>query len=160
MKLAGLPLPSYNFFVFIGAAKMPFSKISSIEIGVETEPLAEGGESRYVHSLSKPCSAEKTLVMERGSAAGELSTAMDLGGGALLRAGSFYKIIIIAVLDQAGAIKKVYLITDAILKKRSFSPLDAMSGELFSESLEFAYKDMTEIPAASLLFKAIPKIPF
>jgi hypothetical protein len=45
--------------------------------------------------------------------------------------------------------------THAILKKRRLSDLDAMSGEVFVESLEFVYHDLTEVPGIGIAFSAV-----
>jgi len=149
------PVPSHNFVVIIGVMPIPFSKVSSIEISIETEALMEGGENRFVHSLSKPATTEKTLVLERGVDSGLLGAVLSTVATTTLRVGAVFSFIVISVLDQWGLPKKMYAATDAILKKRHFSELSAMSGEVFVESLEFVYKDMTEIPGVNILFSGI-----
>jgi len=148
------PLPSHNFVVHVGITPIPFSRISSLEIGVETEALSEGGENRFVHSLARPVAAEKSLVMERGVNCG-LAGAVASSTAASLRVGAVYNFLIICVLDQGGAPKKMYVANHAILKKRRFSDLNAMSGEVFVETLEFIYRDMTEVPDAAGLFSLL-----
>lgn len=149
------PLPSHNFFAFIGIMKIPFSKISSVEIGIDTEALAEGGENRFVHTLSKPASAEKTLVMERGVDSGLVGAVLSTIATTVLRVGSCFDHILIAVMDQSGMPKKAYSAGGVVLKKRSFTDLNAMSGEVFVERLEFVYRDLTEIPGVNILFAGI-----
>lgn len=148
MHRSSKPVPSHNFLVFIGVSPISFSKVSSIEVEIETEALAEGGMNGCVHSLSKPASSERKLIFERGVASGGLSNTAVLTS---LRVGSFYKFIIVSVLNQNGLPKKTYMATDAVLKKRRLSDLDAMSGGMFVESLEFAYKNLTEVPGADFL---------
>lgn len=145
------PMLSHNFVVIIDALPIPFSKVSSIEVGIDTEPLAEGGENRFVHSLSKPVGFEKTLIFERGVDTDSDSVAVS-SANALLRVGSVFKLITICVLDQWGLPKKMYAATHAILKKRRLSDLNALGGEVFVESLEFIYRDITEIPGVSSIF--------
>lgn len=149
------PLPSHNFLVFIGLMPLSFSKVSSIEISIETEALAEGGENRFVHSLSKPVSSEKALVLEKGVASGLADSAVSLAANTALRVGSYFDFIILAVLDQGGMPKKLFVINDAILRKRSFSDLDAINGQVLIESLEFVYEDLTEVPGVGLLFAGV-----
>jgi len=134
---------------------LPFSKVSSIEVGIETEALMEGGENRYVHSLSKPVQSEKTLILERGADSGLVGSVLMTAASMALRVGSIYDHIVISVLDQWGLPKKLYAANHAILKKRRFSDLNALSGEVFIESLEFVYRDLTEIPGANILFSSI-----
>ena len=146
------PLLSHNFVVFVGVMPIPFSKVSSIETAIETEALAEGGQNRYVHSLSKPVSAEKTLLLERGADSGLVGSVLMTVADTALRVGSVFEFIIICVLDGWGLPKKVYAASHAILKKRSFSDLSAMGGEVFVESLEFVYRELTEIPGVGAMF--------
>ena len=147
------PAPSYNFVVYIDELQIPFSKVSSIEISIETEAFLEGGENLHVHSLSKPYSAEKTLTFERSvDTRGEGALEKTLGNSSL-RVGACFKSIIISVLDRHGKPQKAYVAFNAILKKRSLSDLNAMSGEVFVESMEFIYEDLTEIPGVSAMFK-------
>jgi phage tail-like protein len=131
---------------------IPFSKVSSIEVAIETEALAEGGENRYVHSLSKPVGAEKSLVLERGADSGLLGAVTMTAANMFLSVGSIFEFIIISVLDQRGLPKKLYVAHHAILKKRRCSDLNAMSGEVFIESLEFVYRELTEVPGVNIFF--------
>jgi len=133
-----IPLPTHNFIVEIASASIPFSKIQSIEIGIETEALIEGGESRFVYSLTKQNNTEKQLIMER----------IVVSDGAThkpLRVGSLFETMIIYVLDQHKQRRKMYSVNYAMLKKRSLSELDAMNGVAFVESLEFVYRELTEV---------------
>ncbi|MCL2055589.1 MAG: phage tail protein [Oscillospiraceae bacterium] len=149
------PLLSHNFVVFVGVMPIPFSKVSSVEVSIETEALAEGGENRFVHSMSKPVTAEKTLVLERGADSGLVGSVLMTLANTALRVGSVYDYIAIAVLDQWGLPKKLYTATHCILKRRRFSDLNAMSGEVFIETLEFIYRDMTEVPGVNAAFSGI-----
>jgi phage tail-like protein len=152
------PLPSHNFVVHIGVMPIPFSKVSSLEISIETEALMEGGENRYVRTLIKPVSAEKTMVMEKGVVnAGIAQNALMTAANTFLRVGSDYMCIPIIVLDQLGLPKKMYLALNCILKKRRLSELNAMSGEVLIESLEFIYEDLTEVPGVNVMFSAIQR---
>ena len=152
------PLPAHNFFVLIGILPVPFSKVSSVEISLETEALMEGGENRYVRSLMKPVSAEKTLVLEKGVVDGGIGQNMLMNiANMFLRVGSDFKCIEIMVLDHLGLPKKMYIATGCILKKRRLSELNAMSGEVLIESIEFVYEDLTEVPGVNILFGSIQR---
>ena len=133
-----LPLPSHNFIVEIAMMKVPFSKIQGIEMALDTEALIEGGENRYVHSLTKPGNTEKILLMER--------VVMQNSTTQLpLRVGNIFPTIVIFVLDQNRQRRKMYTASYVVLKKRSFSELDAMGGDVFVENLEFIYRELTEV---------------
>jgi phage tail-like protein len=137
---------------------IPFNKISSLEVSIETEALAEGGQNGYVHSLSKPSETEKTLIMERGADSGLAGSALTGAASMALRTGSIFELIIICVLDNWGLPKKLYAVRHAVLKKRRFSDLDAMSGEVFFESLEFAYRELTEVPGVAAMFAGLEEV--
>ncbi|MCL2068825.1 MAG: phage tail protein [Oscillospiraceae bacterium] len=151
-------MPSHNFVVFIGVMPISFSKVSSVEINIESEGLMEGGENRYVRSLIKPVSSEKTMVLEKGIVGGGVAQSLLMSAANLfLRVGSDFDYITIIVLDQLGLPKKMYLATGCILKKRRLSELNAMSGEVLVESMEFIYEDLTEVPGVNLMFSSIQR---
>ena len=131
-------LPSHNFIVEIAFVRIPFAKIRSIEIGIETEVLMEGGENRYVYSLASPNNAEKILEMERIVSFADIKHK-------LLRVGVVFDHMLISVLDNAKKRKKMYVVSNVMLKKRTLSELDAMNGDVLVESLEFVYREITEI---------------
>ncbi len=137
------PLPSFNFTVFVDVLKFSFSKVSSIEIGMETQVLMEGGENRFAHSLSMPSSSEKLLVLERGVADKGIVTSLL---NQLLRVGSIFGFIIIMVTTPGGFPKRIYVAQDVVLKKRSFTDLDASNSTVFVERMEWVYKSITELP--------------
>jgi len=142
-------IPSYNFVVHVGKLAIPFSKISSIEFGIHTEPLVEGGENRFVHSLASPPSGEKILVMERGvdlSERSKFNPIVMTDARKALRVGMKHNYITIGVMDQNGKVQKMYGASFVIVKNKKLSELNALTGEVFIESIEFIYKDMTELP--------------
>ncbi len=161
------PLLTHNFIAFFGAVPLSFAKVSNIEIAIETQALAEGGQNGFVHSLSGAVAGEKTLVLERGVGAGILgdtpgpiSPVATIAARLLqpLRVGSIFERIILCVLDATGLPKKVYLVTHAVLKKRSLSDLDALSSEVYIERLELVYRNLTQVLFASMPFMGLKKV--
>jgi phage tail-like protein len=132
-------LPAYNFEVKLDNLQLSFSKIQSIEIGIETEVLMEGGENRFVYSLVKPDSAEKVLIMERGVLSKAESSKKEA-----LRVGTVFTHMVITVLGHDRQSKKMYTASKVLLKKRSLSEFNALNGEVLIESLEFVYRELTE----------------
>jgi phage tail-like protein len=130
-------LTSHNFEVVIGSVSIPFSKVSSIEVGIETEVLSEGGENRYAHTLFKPPSNEKVLQLERG-------VASDAVARGLLRVGAIFETLLIYVYDRQRKPKRIYTVYQAQLRKQSFNDLNAMNGEIFLERLEFVYRELAD----------------
>jgi len=131
------PLTTFNFEVVIGGVSIPFTKVSSIEMTIETETLTEGGEGRFTHALLKAPSAEKVLQLERGVA--PQAVASDL-----LRVGMMFDMMLIYVHDKQRRPMRIYMVHQAQLKKQSFSDLDASSGKVFVERLEFIYREMID----------------
>lgn len=152
------PVTSHNFCVFVDALRVGFSKISSIEIGIETEPLSEGGENGFVRSLTKPCSAEKVLVMERGVCTSSASMPENFIRMALFSVGSHFALVIVMAMDQQGLPRSIYAARNCVLRKRRFSDLDAMSNTVLIESLEFVYETLTEVPGVDLLNSLYQKL--
>jgi len=130
-------LTSHNFEVVIGSTSIPFSKVSSIEISIETEAFSEGGESRYTHTLFKPPSNEKVLQLERGVAPTAVARQ-------LLRVGAIFETLLVYVYDRQRKPMRIYTVYQAQLKKQSFTDLNAMNGEIFVERLEFVYRELED----------------
>lgn len=141
------PIPVYKFKVYLQMACLGFSKITNLEESVETEALQEGGVNDRVYSLTKPVTAEKVLRMERGTAfRGAVSAALSsqLSVGKRLHTD-----ILITAHKRDGAIGKIFDVHGAVVKKISFSNLDAMSGATLIETFELAYETMRSFDAAA-----------
>src|SRR5262245_63284118 len=66
------PYPGFRFVLELGAVPVGgFSECSGLELEIETEDYAEGGENRFVHKL--PGRRKQTnIVLKRGLAGSEL----------------------------------------------------------------------------------------
>lgn len=134
------PLPGYKFQVYIQNLCLGFSKVTNIENSIETEPLQEGGVNDRVYSLRKPQSTERTMLFERGIASRGLvmmALSLRLAVGQRLP-----EDIMILVMGRDGLPGKVYFVHGAVVKKCTYSDLDAMSGEVLLERFEIAYETL------------------
>ncbi len=144
-SLPRLPVPGYNFQVFIQMVPMSFSKISGLENGVETEPFVEGGYNRYTKSLLKPVSTEKILTLERG-----MVSAANMNFLAAMLAGRFAVgqrlniPLALVVRDHGGKLAKIYAIEGATVRKWSASELNAASGNIIIETFELVYERLED----------------
>ncbi|MFV0402301.1 MAG: phage tail protein [Oscillospiraceae bacterium] len=138
-------LSGCNFMVFFNYVTMVgFSKISSIERTVATEPFVEGGLNDAVHSLYIPLTTEKIIRFERGIMEGGVLSnfapaAMSVGVGQQL-----CENVIIAVMGKGKLPKKVYSLSGCIFKKWTIGEMDAMNDQVLVENFEMAYENMEE----------------
>ena len=131
-------LSSSNFYVFIQAVPMGFSKVTSIECAIDTEPLIEGGINSYVHSLLKPVSTERTMVFERGvlfRPAESLLSSFTVGGRLDVD-------VLIFVMDRKKLPAKLYTLSGCFVKKWSCSDFDASSSSTLIERFEITYESI------------------
>jgi len=139
LGLRSVPLPAYSFLVFMQMVPMGFSKISSIEYAIDTEPLVEGGVNSYVRSLVTPSKSEKKMVFERGIASrmieDNLTSRFSVGS-------RLNTPVIIIVKDINGFPSKMYELTGGFVKKWSQSDLDASKGAIQIEKIEIVYENI------------------
>lgn len=138
------PLPVYKFKVYIQNIEMGFTKVTSIEDSIDTDPLQEGGVNDRVYSLAKPVTAERTLVLERGFTFRGIGMALltyRLAVGQRMTSD-----IVITVNKQDGSVGNIFLIHGATLKRLSYSDLDAASSGSLIETMEFSYEKMEQYP--------------
>jgi len=134
------PLPGYKFCVFVQNIPLGFSRVTNIEESIETEPLQEGGVNDRVYSLCRPQSGERTMVFERG--AGGQNFALSAASLRLMVGQRLPEDVIIMVLDRNGAPGRVFFLHGAVVRKCTYSDLDAMSGQLQIDRFELAYETL------------------
>lgn len=141
------PLPVYRFRVYIKSLALGFSKITNLVQSVETEPLQEGGVNDRVYNLLRSCSAEHTLILERGVAS--RVNAAVLEGMRLAPGQRLTSDVLITVHDRTGSVARVYVVQGATVRKISFSDLNAASGDLLIEQIELVYEALESYPLVS-----------
>lgn len=134
------PLPGYKFQVFIQNVPMGFSRVTNIEQSVETEPLQEGGVNDRVYSLCRPQSTERTMMFERGTAGRGLAPTIFARRFAVGQ--RLPEDILILVMNRSGLPARAYFVHGAVVRRCTWSDLDAMSGALLIERFEIAYETL------------------
>lgn len=133
------PAPSYNFTVFLDKLSIGFSKITNIEEAYETETIQEGGVNDRVYTVLKSTTSEKTLVFERSTV---LAGKMGQGHNDLWLGNRIRKNILIEVHDRNGKTAKIFEAQGCVIKRISYSDLDAMSAQTLIERMEISYETL------------------
>lgn len=128
----------YNFIVEIDCFKEPlsFTKVSSMERGIETESCSIGGLNSRVYSLANAVGSERTMTFERGVMSAEDQEAfMEISD-------YFLCDIAIAVVDDNGQVLRYYYLTECSLKSIRLGDFDASQSNILVETLEFVYNEI------------------
>lgn len=124
-----------------------FSKVSGVELQIDTEPYEEGGRNDYVHTL--PGRARYTnIVLERGLTNSPVlwEWAKNAARGTVER-----KVVRIVVLDTTGRESRAWVCTGAYPVRWTGPQLDANRGETVAiETLELAHKGLEEMPVGDV----------
>ena len=146
-------VPGHNFTVYIdGIFRLSFSKISSINYDVETEPFVEGGRNDKVIILRKQKTSVRTMVFEQGVISNlanypvgytSVNNVLSLTYGNMMRPGRrLYMPMFILVQDNMGIPRKFYTVNGCFVRKWSISDLDAMSSSIAVQRFEVDYQDI------------------
>ena len=146
-------VPGHNFTVYIdGIFRISFSKISSINYDVETEPLVEGGTNDRVIILRKQKTSVRTMIFEQGVISNlanyplGFTTADNLNSvtfGNIMRPGRrLYMPVFILVQDNLGIPRKFYTVNGCLVRKWSISDLDAQNSSIVVQRFEVDYQDI------------------
>lgn len=117
-----------------------FQEVSGISTEMDSELVAEGGESRFQWQLPK-VGKQSNLVLKRGV----LTVKSDLANwvGDTLSSGFQEPIkpksIYVSLLGAGGIFIMQWVFINARPVKWQFSSLDSMKNEILTESIEFAY---------------------
>lgn len=115
-----------------------FQEVSGLNVSVNTEDYAEGGENHFVHKLPKGTSYDN-LVLKRGvfKKSGKIANWCN-------RTIESLKIepknILVSLLNEDHQILISWNVIHAYPVKWSFSGLNAESNDLLIENIEFTYK--------------------
>lgn len=133
-------VPGHSFLVTLGAMVLSFSKVSNIVSQIEYDAVNEGGSNDYPLLFKKPKTKPDTLILERGVRTRGTDLVFDL-----LRVGMQVELGTILVLKNNIDLQKVFYFKKGIIVKRQFSDLDAMSDNLFIESMEIAHTGLIQL---------------
>ncbi|MFB2121374.1 phage tail protein [Parapedobacter sp. 2B3] len=125
-----------------------FQEVSGLEMMMEMEPIAEGGQNRFTWEL--PVKAKYSdLVLKRG---------MFIGSGILVWCKNAFENfvfepvnILIALLNDQHIPVQAWYVVNAIPKKWSVSAFDAEKSTVVVESLTLSYQYFDIISVDSLL---------
>lgn len=117
-----------------------FREVSGIEARFDTEELAEGGENRYVHRLPKPA-RYADLVLKRGVVTRDSFFAEWVGQtvGSSLSIPIITQTLLVTLLDADAFPVVAWAFVNAWPLRWVTAPLDSMSNEVLTESMEFSY---------------------
>lgn len=133
-------LSDANYYVVIDDVVMGFSKVQNISMKQEREPLEEGGEGEGKRTVEKKEREMETLILEKGVARDWEGIVADN-----LIPGCEIDQLTIIVLKDAGQVAKAFYFESGVVTKRSFSNLDAASGDLLKVTLEISHSGLMEL---------------
>lgn len=134
----------HSFIVTVGPVIGSFAKVSNIVQQIEYDAIVEGGNDDYPHLFKKPKTKPDTLILEKG-----VRTRMSDPLFSLLFEGMEVELVTIMLMKNQIELQKAFFFKKGIIIKRQFSNLNAMSNELFIETLEIAHSGLIEIPIPS-----------
>jgi phage tail-like protein len=138
------PPVAFHFAVSFGAAPPAvdgsFQEVSGIAPEIETEPVAEGGENRFVHQLPKAVKNSK-LMLKRGVAGLEsplVKWCRDVLEGGLVKPIS-PKVVHVFLLDGSGTPLRAWSFANAYPVRWEVEPFNSTKNELALEKIELSY---------------------
>lgn len=144
MDLLSPPVAFHFTVLFAGIAPpvpdMAFQEVSGLEHGLDTEPVVEGGENRFVHQLPKPAK-RGNLKLKRGLttyASGLVQWCKSTIEGDFTQ-DIVPKDLTISLLNEMRTPVAVWSVGNAYPVKWSVGTFDAMKNELAVETIELAY---------------------
>lgn len=140
----GYPPPAFYFVVTIGDGKAiddtAFSEVAGIGTEIETEPLVEGGENRFVHQLPKQVKHGQ-LELKRGIA--KLDSPLAIWCQETLE-GEFIttirrKNVIVKLMGAEEKVLRTWQFNEAYPVKWSVDPFSSTKNEVAVEKISLAY---------------------
>ncbi|MBY0573623.1 MAG: phage tail protein [Undibacterium sp.] len=140
----GYPPSAFYFTVTFGngveVADTSFSEVSGIAIEMETEPVPEGGENRFVHQLPKQIK-HPNLELKRGIA--QVSSPLVKWCKEVLE-GEFIEMItaqtiLVKLVDAEQKILRAWEFHDAYPVKWDVEGFNSTKNEVAVEKMSFAY---------------------
>jgi len=132
-------LPNYSFEVRIEGICFGFSKVNNISGSIEFDTIIDGGHNDAPVILQKPKHTPDMIIFEKGLKA-NLS---DFMFSMFTEGKKVASIMIFVKLN--GQIKRIFSVSNGVIVRREFAPLDAMGEEVFIEALQIAHTGLTEI---------------
>ena len=117
-----------------------FQEVSGLEGGLETEPLAEGGENRFVHQLPKRAK-QGNLTLKRGltdASSGLVEWCRDTIEGDFSQPIQI-RDVVVSLLDTEAQPVATWAVGNAYPVKWSVNGFDATKNEIAVETIELAF---------------------
>ncbi|MBE6612705.1 MAG: hypothetical protein E7632_09460 [Ruminococcaceae bacterium] len=139
MSSADRLIPNYSFTVKFDIFSFGFAKVSNISGSAEIDTIINGGHNDAPVILRKPKRTPDMLVFERGTHCSISDTAFSY-----FKEGRKIDAITINVKCNDKTVR-MFFVTNALIVRREFAPLDAMSSGVFLEALQVAHTGITEV---------------
>ncbi len=144
MDLVTPPVAFHFNVTFTGldppVADMAFQEVSGLETKIETTPLREGGENRFVHNLPDKVT-HPNLVLKRAMTT--MASGLVLWCKSTLEGGFDETIktkgVVIMLMNELMAPVATWSVENAFPVKWSTGNFDAMKNELAIETIELSY---------------------
>ena len=133
-------VPSYSFEVRLNGMSFSFARITNLSGSIAIDTIIDGGTNDAPVILRVPKKNPDVLVLEKG-----LYTTFGDMTYALFSEGSSVTNISINV-QRNGKTVRMFFVTNGVVIKREYSPLDALESELLIKSIQIAHTGLTEIP--------------
>lgn len=132
-------LPNYSFEVKIDGITFGFSKVNNISGSIEFDTIVDGGHNEAPVILPKPKRNPDMLIFEKGLKA----DLKDFMFSMFTEGKKVSNVLILVKLN--GQTKRIFSISNGIIIRREFTPIDAMGEEVLVEALQIAHTGLTEI---------------
>jgi len=150
--LVYIPPTAFHFVVRVDGAPgdTSFQEVSGLEVEMQTEDVAEGGENRFVHRLPVR-TRYSNLVLKRGvvtrpSPLGRwFNDALSLGP---VRSGAS-RTVVVQLLDRSASPLIAWKVFGAWPLRWQHAPLDAMNNNLMIETAELGYQYFERVDVAA-----------
>ena len=133
-------IPSYSFEVSFDGISFGFSKVTNISGSIDIDTIVDGGKNDSPVILPVPKRSPDMLVLEKGT-----YTSLGDMGFSLFKEGSQIAAITISVLRN-GSTVRMFFVTNGVVVRREYSPLDASQSAVLCEYLQIAHTGITELP--------------
>lgn len=138
------PLPAFYFKVVFsataGQSDTSFQEVTGIGSEIETEPLVEGGENRYVYSLPKSVK-HPNMVLKRGIAS--MTSPLVVWCRAVLEADFMTQIlpmpIMVYLMNENKVPIRAWTFANAYPVKWEIEPFNSTKNEVAVEKIELSY---------------------
>jgi phage tail-like protein len=151
------PVPGFRFTVVVAGTGTPlqlasradtsFEEVSGLDAQIETEPLKEGGENRFVYQLPSQTKSPN-LVLKRGyvTAPSFLSEWAAQTVGSNLSLPILTQSLVVMLLGENGWPLVAWNVASAWPVRWVTGPMNSQENKVLTEVLEFSCTYITRVP--------------